>query len=56
VNKKYSTEVADIYKALLAISMIQQDNARLRAYGDESFHRAVEVIKHNRSVDANVSQ
>jgi hypothetical protein len=56
VNKKYSTEVADIYKALLAISMIQQDNARLRAYGDESLQRAVEVIKNNRSVDANVSQ
>jgi hypothetical protein len=56
VNKKYSTEVADIYKVLLAISMIQQENARLRAYGDESIQRAVEVIKHNRSVEANVSQ
>lgn len=56
VNKKYSTEVADIYKALLAISMIQQDNARLRSYGDESLQRAVDVIKNNRSVEANVSQ
>ncbi|WP_108669491.1 PH domain-containing protein [Peribacillus acanthi] len=56
VHKKHSTEVADIYKALLAISMIQKDNARLLSYGDKSLQVAEEVIRNNRTVEANVSQ
>jgi hypothetical protein len=55
VHKKYSTEVADIYKALLAISMTQQDHARLRSYGEEGLLKAVEVMRNNRSAEANIS-
>ncbi|WP_163101838.1 PH domain-containing protein [Peribacillus alkalitolerans] len=56
VHKKHATAVADIYKALLAISMIQKDNARLLSYGDKSLQVAEEVIRNNRTVEANVSQ
>ncbi|WP_442600112.1 PH domain-containing protein [Neobacillus sp. D3-1R] len=56
VHKKHSTEVADIYKALLAISKIQKENARLRSYGDKSLQVAEEVIRNNRTMEANVSQ
>jgi hypothetical protein len=56
IHKKYSTEVADIYKALLAISMTQNDNARLRSYGANSLQVAESVLKNNRTVEADVSQ
>lgn len=56
VHKKYATEVADIYKALLAISRNQKENARLLSYGDKSLHVAEEVIRNNRTVEGNVSQ
>ncbi|MFD2445013.1 PH domain-containing protein [Bacillus sp. CGMCC 1.16607] len=55
IHKKYSTEVTDIYKALLAISMVQKDNARLLAYGDKSLQVAEEVIRNNRTVESNLS-
>lgn len=56
IHKKYSTEVADIYKALLAISMTQNDNARLRSYGANSLQVAESVLKNNRTVESDVSQ
>jgi hypothetical protein len=56
IHKKYATEIADIYKALLDISMKQKESARLRSYGAESLQVAESVLKNNRTVEADVSQ
>jgi len=55
IDRKEGEAIADLYKSLVEISLIQEDSARMKDYAKESLHISQQLFQDNRFHDGNMA-